>query len=329
MKLTARNAAAKAAIVASTALIVGLGAGPAAAADIPCGTARLVVNFGAGGHSDISARIFANAWNEAGLSPTMQVVNITGQAGNRGAREALESDADGCTLFMGHQSVLSAYLTGRTDFTWSDYTPVALLTTTPPIMGAHPDAPFDNLAELQEYAQANPGEVLTGVSLGSSSHFTLAEMGTELDIELRYISYDGTPERMQALLGNVIQLGELTEGVAQQYISAGELKGLAIFGHQRSERLPEVPTAVEQGFNLTTGNSIGWLMPGGVSQEIVDHYVAGLTQLVEDPAVVEQVEARGSVIDFKPDAEYRDWWQGAYEQWREIAIAADIYRRDD
>ena len=60
----------------------------AKAADIPCSTAKLIVPWGAGGGTDVLFRIFAEAANKMGAKPQIQVVNIGGQGGNKGAKEA-------------------------------------------------------------------------------------------------------------------------------------------------------------------------------------------------------------------------------------------------
>lgn len=314
------------ALAASTAA-VALIAGPAAAqsVDIPCSTARIIVPFAAGGHSDITARIFEAALNAQGIEPPVQVVNVTGQAGNAGAKEALAAAPDGCTLLFTHQSLVSAYLTGRVDFTWDDFATVANLTTTPVIMGASPQAPFDDLAGLQAYARENPDTVLTGVTLGSTSHFSVAEVATNLDVQLRYISYDGTPERMQAMLGNIIQLGELTEVTALQYVSTGELKGLAILGESRSPRLPDLPTAVEQGFDVIVGNTLGIVAPAGTPPEVIAHYESALRAATENPDVISQVESKGSYIQFQTAEEYAAWWQETFDSWKAVAEFVGIY----
>ena len=136
-----------------------------AAAQIPCGTAKLIVPWSPGGGTDVVFRIIADAVNNAGAKPQIQVVNISGQGGNKGAKEAVGAKPDGCTLFAIHQSAITSYFTGRVDFTWDAFEPVALLTRTPTIFGANPDVPYNNLKELVAHAKKNPGKVLAGGTL--------------------------------------------------------------------------------------------------------------------------------------------------------------------
>ena len=126
--------------IAGTALAFAI-ASPASAVELPCSTAKLIVPWGAGGDTDIVNRIVAEAVNADGMSPTLQVVNVGGQGGNKGAKEAKESKPDGCTLFAVHQSAITSYFTGRVDFTWDAFEPIALLARTPPIVGANTNTP--------------------------------------------------------------------------------------------------------------------------------------------------------------------------------------------
>jgi len=70
-------------------LVLTLGIGPSGvlSADFPCSTAKLIVPHQPGGGTDIIFRIFVNAANKAGAKPSIQVVNISGQSGMKGAKE--------------------------------------------------------------------------------------------------------------------------------------------------------------------------------------------------------------------------------------------------
>ncbi|MBL4906614.1 MAG: hypothetical protein JKX94_04105, partial [Sneathiella sp.] len=78
----------KAGIAALTAIAVAsMSSTVQAAPDIPCGTAKLIVPWGAGGGTDVIFRIIVEAANKAGANPKLQVVNMGGQGGNKGAKE--------------------------------------------------------------------------------------------------------------------------------------------------------------------------------------------------------------------------------------------------
>ena len=298
----------------------------AQALDLPCRTAKLIVPWGAGGGTDVVFRTFVEAVNKAGAEPELQVVNIGGQGGNKGAKEAKDAKADGCTLFAIHQSAISSYLNGRVDFTYTAFEPVALLTRTPAIFGANPDAPFNNLTEMTAFAKANPGAINVGATLGSTSHFVYLLLADRTGAEFNYVSYDGTRERMTALLAKNIHMGEINLAAATKYITSNELKALAITTPERNAEIPDVMTAKEQGVDLIYGTDRGVMAPKGTSPEIIAYY-AGLFEIAAaSPEVQEAMTAKGTEVLFLgPDA-FAAYLDDTFADWKRIAKQVGMYK---
>lgn len=319
-------------VAAVAATLASLGTAPGASAqsaDLPCDTARLIVPWSPGGGTDVIFRIIAEAANEAGAEPQLQVVNIPGQGGNKGAKEAVDARPDGCTLFAIHQSAITSYFTGRVDFTWDAFQPVTLLTRTPPIYGANPDVPWNNVEELIADAKERPGEILAGATLGSTSHFWFLLLEDRADVKFKYVSYDGTRERMTALLAKNIQLGEINLAAAEQYIASGELKALGIATAERNPKIPDVPTLKEQGIDLVAGTDRGVVAPEGTPEAAVDYWIDVLGQAVEDPDVVEALENKGTQIVFQPGDEYGQYFEETFAEWQRIAKEVGVYQREE
>jgi tripartite-type tricarboxylate transporter receptor subunit TctC len=315
-------AAAAAIVVAGTAF----GGNSASAADFGCRTAKLIVPWGAGGGTDVIFRQFVEGVNEAGAEPELQVVNIGGQGGNKGAKEAVKAKPDGCTLFAIHQSALTSYFTGRVDFTWDAFEPVAMLTRTPAIFGANPDVPYNDLKELVAYAKANPGKVNAGGTLGSTSHFVFLLLEDAAGIKFNHISYDGTRERMTALLAKNIEVGEINLAAAKKYIQTNELKALGITTANRNADIPDVPTAMEQGYDLIYGTDRGVSLPKGASQEVIDHYAKLFEAAAKNPKVMEAMAAKGTEVNFLNPAEATKYWDDTFTKWKRIAQEVGIYK---
>lgn len=316
----------------STAIVAGLAGAlfalasdPAQAVDLPCRTAKLIVPWGAGGGTDVIFRTFVEAANKAGADPELQVVNISGQGGNKGAKEARSAKPDGCTLFAIHQSALSSYLTGRVDFTYDAFDPVALLTRTPAIFGAHSDVPYDDVKGLVAHAKDNAGKVNVGATLGSTSHFVFLLLADQADVEFNYISYDGTRERMTALLAHTIDLGEINLAAAKQYITSGELKGLGITTPERNPEIPDVPTVKEQGYDLVFGTDRGVMAPKGTPGDVISYYAGIFKKAAEDSQVQQQMEAKGTEVLYLGPKEYLDYFEKTFADWKRIATEVGMY----
>ncbi len=315
------------AVVAVGLVFSGLPTRVASAVEMPCNTARLIVPWGAGGESDILMRVLLEGYNRLGGEPQMQVVTITGQGGIKGTKAAKAAKPDGCTVFSTFEHILASHLTGRINFTWDSFEPVAVMTKTMSLMGATPSAPFNDYKEMQAWSEANPGKLLAAGTLGSTSHFSLLQVQDALGIkDMKVVSYDGTADRMKALLAGTVHFAQVSESTGAKYAKSGTLKILGINYPERSKVLPDVPTAGEQGFPLDITSNRGWVLPKGTSPEIIKYYGDMLEKVANDPKVNEAVEGMGSVIHFKRDAEYTQWWEDTHKDWTRIAKNLGVYR---
>ncbi len=300
-----------------------------AAAQIPCGTAKLIVPWSPGGGTDVVFRIIADAANKAGADPELQVVNIAGQGGNKGAKEAIKAKADGCTLFAIHQSAMTSYFSGRVDFSFEAFEPVALLTRSPPIVGARPDVPYNNVKELIAAAKKSPGTILAGATLGSTSHFWFLLLEDAAGIKLKYVPYEGTRQRMTALLARNIDLGEINLAAAVKYIKGNELKALGIFTPERAPQIPGVATLKEQGVDLVGGTDRGIVVPKGTPKAAIALWEGVLKKAMQDPDVVSSFGRKGTAIVFMGSDDYGKYIDETFNKWKGIAKKVGVYKRDE
>ena len=288
---------------------------PAAAAKIPCRVARLIVPWSPGGETDIIMRAFVNAVNKEGAKPRLQVVNISGQGGNKGAKEARKAKPDGCTLLAIHQSVILSYLTGRIDFSWNAFEPVALLARDPEMIISKPSTPYDNLKQLVAYAKKHPDKVTAGVTLGSTPQFVyLLISSASGGAKFRLVPYDGTRARVTALLAGNIDTADATYTVAKPYLKSGKVKALGYLSDQRSPHMPNVSTAKEQGINVTFGTDRGVVLPKGTPKSIRDHYIKLFRKAAHDSALRQDLSKKGVIIKFLAGKQYRDYFEKTQKQ---------------
>ena len=312
---------------AAAVVVVSATAGSAlAAVKIPCRTAKVIVPWKPGGETDVVARIFVNAVNKAGAKPKLQVVNVSGQGGNKGAKEARKAKPNGCTLFLIHESAMTSFFTGRVKFSFEAFEPVALLTRTWSIIGANKKVPYNDLKGLTAYAKKNPKKVLAGATLGSTSHFAVLSFADTAGADLKYISYEGTRERMTALLANNINVGQISTTAASKYINSGELKALGILSPNRNSIIPKVPTARELGYDVEFATSRGVVAPKGTPKDVIDHYVALFKSAAKDPSVKKQMDAKGTDVVFISKDEYGKFMKNSFENMKKLAVAIGLYK---
>lgn len=300
---------------------------PAAAADIPCDTAKLIVPWKPGGGTHVLFSIFEKTISELDVSPKLKVVTVPGQGGNKGAKEAAKAKPDGCTLFAIHQSAVTSYLNGRIDFHFDGFDTVANLTSTPDIIGAAADVPFDDFEGFSEYAKANPGKLKAGATFGSTSHFIWLLLQEKMGIEFSFVPYDGTSERMTALLSGAIDLGSLNVASSKKYLETDELKGFAIAAEERSPEMPDLPTLIEEGVDMTFALKRGIVAPKGMPQDVIDHWAGIFEQAANDPGLLKQMKAKGTDINFTGPAEYRTWSEQLYADYEKVAIKIGMFKK--
>lgn len=301
--------------------------GPAAAVDMPCLTARLVVPWGAGSGTDLIFRAFADAANRAGAKPRLEVVNVSGDEGARGTEQVARARPDGCTLLAVHQSVMTSYIAGGTGVNWTSLTPVARLTRTPMVIGARADVPFSTASGMLDAARSPPG-LTAGSTQGLASHFLFLLIEERTGVGFRPVFFEGTRERLSALLDGAVDVGEISQALARR-MAAGPLRTIAVTGPERLADLPDVPTLREQGIDLVFAIDRGVMLPKAAKAELVEHYARLFEAALKDPQVRTLLGQHGTSAGYLEPKAYAGYWQDSFAEWRRIAKAAGLYKPAD
>lgn len=324
-RLTALAAAVPAAFLAAS--LIAAPTTPALAADLSCSTAKLIVPWKAGGGTHIIFSLFEEAINKTDVPTKIQVVTIPGQSGNKGAKEARKAKADGCTLFAIHQSAIVGYLNGRVDFTWDAFDMVAQVTSTPEILGASGKAPYDTLEGMLSDAQANPETVKLGATFGSTSQFMWLLIEDLTGAKFKYVPFDGTAERVTALLADTITLGTVNIPTARKHIGTGALKAYAVAAPERLPLMPDLPTLKELGVDMTYSLDRGVVAPKGTPKEAIDYWAGVFKTAAEDPAFVEALATKGTAVTYRNAADYSAWFKNEYDAHEKVAVKIGMFKK--
>ncbi len=314
-------------IAAAFSTLTALVVTPAYAVDMPCSTAKLIVPWGAGGDTDIIFRLLVDEANKEGAKPRLQVVNVGGQGGNKGAKDAKSAAPDGCTLFAIHDSAIISYLAGRVTFTWDAFEPIASVSYTPSVIGANAATPYSNMKEFVATAKKAPGTITAGVTLGSTSHFVFLLIEDAAKIKVKYVPYEGTRQRLTALLAKNIQIGEMNILTAKQYMKEGSLKGLGIASEKRDPLAPDLPTLKEQGVDVVYGLTRGVVAPKGTKPAVISYWEGVINKAAHSKAVEGALAAKGTSVVFKGPAEYTSFFKKSYAQYEKLAISIGMYKK--
>ncbi|MBL6959415.1 MAG: tripartite tricarboxylate transporter substrate binding protein [Rhodospirillales bacterium] len=280
-----------------------------AAPKFACDTAKLIVPWGPGGGTAVLFGLFEKYLNSHGASPKIKVVTIPGQAGNKGAKEAVKAKPDGCTLFAIHQSALVSFVSKRVPFNWDAFETVAHLTVTPSFVAGSPKSPYNTFDEFVAHAKKTGGNMKVGASIGATSHFFFVLMGEKAGIKFSYVPVQGgTGKRKTLLLNDTFIAAEMNEAAAGKEMKSGALKPLAIAHDKRSPAFPNVPTLKEKGIDLMHALNRGIVVPKGTSKDIINHWAAAFKKPLQDPKFVASIAAKGTGLQYMGPADYAKWF---------------------
>src|SRR5665811_905910 len=210
---------------------------------------RVIVGFGAGGGTDIVARIVAQPLSEL-LHQTVIVENKPGAGGAIAGDIVAKADKDGYTasvISAGHTVSAVMVKAVRYDAV-KDFAPVALVADSAFVVVARKDFPANDIKGLVALAKASPGNLnFASVGLGSTQHFAGELLSQMTGIEVKHIPYRGTPAVVTALLAQDVDYAVELLHAVQGQVQAGELKILAVGSSNRWPTIPDVPTVAESG----------------------------------------------------------------------------------
>lgn len=306
------------------ALAIALSMAAPAAAQYPQKPIRVVVPFGPGGATDLTARAFQKAIADDKLLPQpITIVNVTGGAvGSVGARNVLSSPPDGYTFLIHHLGMLSSGAAGTHDFSYKDFEPVAATTDACHVLVVGKDSPYKSMRELLDAAKAKPDSITYGVNLGGNFHM-VGLMMEELvpGAKLRIVQIGGEAENVTAIKGGIIDSTTLSTGTYTRYQAEG-LKALADFAPKREPTIPEVPTAAEQGLDISFCVKHWWFAPKGTPKEAIDTFAAALKKAMDNAALKKFFESRATLLTYDAGDSMKADLDNAYRKIAPVAVRA-------
>lgn len=292
---------------------------------------RILNPFPPGGASDIQARAIAARMSQ-NLGVSFVVENRPGASTAIAARELIKSPADGTTVMYTITSTTSQlpHFFAKPPYeVFRDFTPLGLASYTRTILVAAMSAPYNSVAELIEYAKANPGKVNYGsFGLGSSAHINGELLKVQAGVNIVHVPYKGSADAVRDLFAGQIQLVFDGPTTAVANARAGKVKILAIADGQRLPAVPNAPTMAEagvQGFDLPGLEQL--LGPPGMAPDLVRRINAEFVRAVRSPEVAELLVRGGSTVVGSSAEEHARVMKDNYERWgaviRKLAIRLD------
>jgi tripartite-type tricarboxylate transporter receptor subunit TctC len=311
-------------------LALALAASTAASAQTadtyPSKPIRLVVPLGAGGGTDVMARMAAKELSEA-LGQPVVVENKPGVAAIVGTDFVAKAPPDGYTLLVAPSSALVVNPATRKSLPYNserDFVPVSIMGRLALMLTVNAASPFRSVKDLVDHAKAHPKDV----SYASSS--PLYQLATELfkqktGTEFLAVPYKSSGESTNALAGNQVTMALADIPVVAGLVTGGKLRALAYTDTQRSAAFPEVPTVAEVGLGGTEAVTlVGLLAPAGTPMPIVRKLQAVMVNMARKPDVRERFAALGVEPVGSTSEEYAQSIRTDLRLWADVVKRANI-----
>ncbi|MFB4160928.1 tripartite tricarboxylate transporter substrate binding protein [Geomicrobium sp. JSM 1781026] len=260
----------------------------AAIESYPNQTIELYVPASPGGQSDAGARVLARHMGKY-MDSDFVIVNQDAAGGALAFENVYRAPSDGYKLLYYHQALHTSYAVGQLDYPALDMQPIGTFAGINQVFVTRADAPWDSLNELVEVARQEPYGVLYGGQIGGTTHFMGEQLSQVADVDIKVLDVGGESDRMTALLGGQIDFVSTGIGNAINYVNSGDFKALAVLSEERDPLAPDVPTALEQGYDVQFPIVHTLYGPSGLPDEIVEQWNEATVQLSEDEEYIEDL----------------------------------------
>jgi tripartite-type tricarboxylate transporter receptor subunit TctC len=308
------------------ALSLGLAAlAPATAQDFPKGPVKLIVPFPPGGPTDTVARLLGQKLQETWGQPV--IVDYKPGAGTViGADFVAKSPADGLTVGMVNSSLaVNPTLRKKLPYdTQKDLAGITQLFNMQLAIVAHPNAPFNNLRELIDYAKKNPGKLNYGTpGAGSTTHLGAELLKREAGFEMQHIAMKGSAPAHTELMGGRIDLVVDPFLSILPYVQGGRMKIIATMGDKRVAG-HDYPTVAETlpGFNV--GALLGFVAPAGTPKPVLQKIQADTAKALATPDVQKRAQEFGLQVVGSTPEQFDALIASEMKRWGRIVTEAKI-----
>jgi len=294
---------------------------PALAQTYPTKPIRVYVNSAPGGLTDVIARLVSVRMSQA-LGQPMLIDNRTGVGGLVGAELVAKGEPDGYTIGVVASAItVSPQLMATPPFDASkDFTPVALLMSTPLILVTNVNSRYRSVADLVSDAKARPGELsIASGGTGTMTHLLAEQLQIHAGLKLIHVPYKGGAPALNDVLAGHVPVYFDTLTTSTKLVQENKLRALAIVSPKRSPALPAVPTIAEAGYPDVQG--MAWfaiVAPPQMPREIVTRLNDEANKALAAPEIRERILALGGTVEGGGAAVLADLIRSEMPRWAKL-----------
>ena len=297
-------------------------------ADWPNRPIRMVVSSGAGGPTDVFARLFSEQMSRT-FKQQIVVDNKPGANGIIGNDIVAKAPPDGYTLLFTYAAAVAInhVLIPKMPYdALKDLQPVAQIGAGGNLLVVTADFPAKNLREFIDLAKANPDKYdYASWGIGSGGHLAMEALKMQAGIKLRHIPYKTVPQIFPDLLGGNIKVAFVDSTTSLPHIRTGKIRPLVCSGTRRGPALPDLPTMTESGYKFDVDAWYAMFAPAGTPIPVVRRLNEEVNRVLRLP----EVRARFTGLNMseppiKTVEQFAQTVRDDAAAWGEVIKAADV-----
>ena len=320
-----RNPSRRRAIALAGAAGAALAAPALAQAPWPNKPVHFIVPFPPGQAADIFARLVAEKLTDVWKQQVI-VENKAGGSGIPATEYAKAAAPDGYTLMVVSSGTFGVNPSLYPDLPYRplvDFLPISNIFLVPLVIVAHPSFPANTLSELIELARKEPGQLsYASAGPGTSQHLSMELFKLRAKLDIVHIPYKGSGPAMADLLGGHVKLMMDSTAAALGPIVDKRIKALAVTTARRAvPPLDGIPTIAETIPGFDAAGWSGLAAPARTPLEIVAKVNKDVQALLQDPAVIRQIEQRAAMPAPGSPIQFAEFIKKEIDTWGEVVRA--------
>jgi putative tricarboxylic transport membrane protein len=272
---------------------------------------KMMIPANPGGGWDTTGRALGKALQDSGVASSVTYENKGGAAGIIGlAQYANATKGDGSSLMVMGAVMLGGIITGKPPVSLDKVTPIARLTSEYNVFVVPANSPLKTMKDVVEQMKKDPGSVKWGGgSRGSTEHIAAAMLAREVGVDaakINYVPFRGGGEAVAAILGGNVTVGGSGYSEFQQYIESGKMRPIAVTSAKRLKGI-NIPTMIEQGYNVDIGNWRGVYAPAGLTAAQRKDLTDMVLKATKSKSWAESLEKNNWTPAWMPNPEFDDF----------------------
>jgi tripartite-type tricarboxylate transporter receptor subunit TctC len=313
------------------ALALSCAALAVAAETFPSKVIRIFVPFSVGTPSDIISRLIATELSES-EGWRFAVEDRPGAVGTIAGSEVLRQPADGHSLYLMNAPVTAApaLLPNMSYELIRDFVPVVRISTSYNVLVVNPSVPAKSIGEFVALLKSRPNELaFSSAGYGSPAHLIAELFMQQTGVRARHVPYQQFPQATADLLNGTNQFMFIAVTPVIGLIQSGKLHALAVTAPHRIPILPDVPTAVEEGFpGLVAENWLGFAVKSGTADASVRRLNEAVNRALAKPKIREAIDRMGAEPIGGTAAEFGQIIKSEVAHWTKVVRDAGIEMKE-